>query len=34
MHSCTHPQGSWGDWVRKAPVETMKLGVKGEDMPK
>nr|QIA61825.1 thiosulfate/3-mercaptopyruvate sulfurtransferase [Halichondria panicea] len=26
--------GSWGDWVRKAPAETMKLGIKGEDMPK
>ncbi|XP_064398806.1 3-mercaptopyruvate sulfurtransferase-like [Halichondria panicea] len=27
-------KGSWGDWVRRAPAETMMLGVKGEDMPK
>lgn len=24
--------GSWGEWVQRAPADTMKLGVKGEDM--
>lgn len=25
-------QGSWVDYVRNAPKDTMKLGVKGEDL--
>ena len=32
MFSSNGTQGSWTEWVQKAPDETKLLGVKGEDL--
>ena len=34
LHTYSLLQGSWAQWVKNAPEDTMHLGVKGEDLNK